>query len=44
MLEMIFRIGAHASVKLLENRDGDYHARQKIKPKLHAHSFGKAGS
>jgi hypothetical protein len=34
MLEMIFRIGVRASVKLLENRDGDYHVRQRIKPKL----------
>ncbi len=34
MLEMIFRIGVRASVKLLENRDGDYRVRQRIKPKL----------
>lgn len=31
MLEMIFRVGFQASVKLLENKDGDYHVRQKIK-------------
>jgi hypothetical protein len=35
MLETIFRVGFHASVKLLENKDGNYHVRQKIKPKLH---------
>ena len=34
MLEMIFRLGIRASVKLLENRGGDYHVRQNIKPKL----------
>jgi hypothetical protein len=34
MLEMIFRFGVRASVKLLENRDGDYHVLQSIKPKL----------
>ncbi|MBB6144324.1 hypothetical protein HNQ77_002276 [Silvibacterium bohemicum] len=34
MIEMIFRIGVSASVKLLENKDGDYHVRQNIKPKL----------
>jgi hypothetical protein len=33
MLEMIFRVGFSASVKLLENRGGDYHVRRKIKPK-----------
>jgi len=33
-LEMIFRVGFQASVKLLENRDGDYHLLQRIKPKL----------
>jgi hypothetical protein len=33
MLEMIFRVGFSASVKLLENRGGDYHIRRKIKPK-----------
>jgi hypothetical protein len=32
MLEMIFRVGFSASVKLLENRGGDYHVRRKIKP------------
>ncbi len=34
MIEMIFRIGVSASVKLLENKDGDYRVRQSIKPKL----------
>ena len=34
MLEMIFRIGMRASVKLLENKDGDYLVRQRIKRKL----------
>jgi hypothetical protein len=34
MLEMIFRVGIRASVKLLENRGGDYQVRQNIKPKL----------
>ena len=34
MLELIFRIGIHASVKLLENKDGDYLVRQRVKPKL----------
>ena len=34
MLEMIFRIGIRASVKLLENKGGDYHARKRIRPKL----------
>jgi hypothetical protein len=34
MLEMIFRVGFNASMKLLENRDGDYHARERIKPRL----------
>jgi hypothetical protein len=33
MLEMIFRVGFSASVKLLENRDGDYHVRRTIQPK-----------
>ena len=33
-LEMIFRIGVRSSVKLLENREGDYHVRQRIKPQL----------
>jgi len=37
MLEMIFRVGFNASVKLLENKDGDYHVRKKIKPKLTEH-------
>ena len=34
MLEMIFRIGMRASVKLLENKDGDYLVSQRVKPKL----------
>ena len=34
MLEMIFRIGMRASVKLLENKDGDYLVCQRIKRKL----------
>jgi hypothetical protein len=34
MLEMVFRIGVRASVKLLDNKDGDYHVRRTIKPRL----------
>ena len=34
MLEMIFRFGVRTSVKLLENRDGNYHVSHKIKPRL----------
>ena len=33
MLEMIFRVGFRATVKLLENKDGNYHLRKKIKPR-----------
>ena len=33
MLEMVFRVGFSASVKLLDCRDGDYLVRRKIKPK-----------
>ena len=33
LLEMIFRVGFSASVKLLENRKGDYVIRRRIKPK-----------
>jgi hypothetical protein len=33
MLEMIFRVGFTASVKLLEDQGGDYKIRRKIKPK-----------
>jgi hypothetical protein len=33
MLEMIFRVGFSASVKLLENDNGNYRVRRKIKPK-----------
>ncbi|MBB6143701.1 hypothetical protein HNQ77_001650 [Silvibacterium bohemicum] len=36
MLEMIFRVGFRASVKLLENKSGDYIVRQRIKPKFRA--------
>jgi hypothetical protein len=32
LLEMIFRVGFRASVKLLDNTDGDYHLRKRIKP------------
>ena len=35
MIEMIFRVGFHASVKLLDNKDGDYHVRKTINPKTH---------
>lgn len=34
MLEMIFRVGLQASVNLLENKDGDFHVRRRIKPKF----------
>jgi len=33
ILEMIFRVGLSASVKLLENRNGDYVIRRRIEPK-----------
>lgn len=33
MLEMIFRVGFSASVKLIENKGGDYRVRRKIKPR-----------
>ena len=33
MLEMIFRVGFRSTTKLLENKDGDYHIRERIKPK-----------
>ena len=34
MLEMIFRVGFHASVKLLDHHDGNYTVRKRIKPLL----------
>lgn len=33
MLEMIFRIGFQASVKLLDYQDGNYRVRRRIKPR-----------
>ncbi len=33
MLEMIFRVGFRSTIKLLENKDGDYHIRKSIKPR-----------
>lgn len=33
MLEMIFRVGFSASVKLLENQNGNYRIRRRIKPR-----------
>jgi hypothetical protein len=33
MLEMIFRVGFRSTINLLENKDGNYHLRKKIKPK-----------
>jgi len=33
MLEMIFEVGFHGSLKLYENRQGDYHLVEKIKPR-----------
>jgi hypothetical protein len=33
VLEMIFRIGFRSTAKLLENKDGDYHIRERIKPR-----------
>jgi hypothetical protein len=33
MLEMIFRVGFRSTINLLENHDGDYHIRKRIKPK-----------
>jgi hypothetical protein len=36
MLEMIFRVGFRSTINLLENHDGDYHIRKRIKPKRSA--------
>jgi hypothetical protein len=33
MLEMIFRVGFRSTIKLLENKGGDYHIRERIKPR-----------
>jgi hypothetical protein len=33
MLEMIFRVGFRSTINLLENKDGNYHLRTRIKPK-----------
>jgi hypothetical protein len=33
MLEMIFRVGFRSTINLLENKDGNYHLRKRIKPK-----------
>ena len=33
LLEMIFRVGFRSTITLLENKDGDYHIRKRIKPK-----------
>ena len=33
MLEMIFRVGFRSTINLLENSNGDYHLRKRIKPK-----------
>jgi hypothetical protein len=33
MLEMIFRVGFRSTINLLENRNGVYHLRKRIKPK-----------
>jgi hypothetical protein len=30
---MIFRVGFRSTINLLENRGGDYHIRERIKPK-----------
>jgi hypothetical protein len=32
-LEMIFRVGFSASLKLLDNKDGEYRVRRTIKPR-----------
>jgi hypothetical protein len=33
MLGMIFRVGFRSTINLLENKDGNYHLRKRIKPK-----------
>jgi hypothetical protein len=35
LLEMILRVGFNTFVTVLENKDGDYHVRRKIKLSLH---------
>ncbi len=32
MLEMIFRVGFRASMKILDNENGDYSVRERLKP------------